>query len=109
MSFNRDRNQDRAATRTVLLGQRLPRDGTVVRGREVNWLGHEVDKGAAQMDDLLLEGGTRGQLEETRGAVDNHLSHLRTEHGLTTEEVGGLIRFERASLLNVSTAPTATN
>src|ERR1041384_2929042 len=97
MSFNRNPAQDRAATLAVLLGQRLPCDGTVERGREVNWLGHGVETGAAQIDQMLLEGATQEELAEARD-VDTHLYHLRTEHGLPVVEVDGEFRFNQADL-----------
>jgi hypothetical protein len=48
------------------------------------------------MDALLLSGATRQQLDACRGAVDQHLYHLRTEHGLSIVEQGGKLMFECA-------------
>jgi hypothetical protein len=73
---NRDR--DRAMTLLVIEG-RWPE---VETGAQTNWLGHEVGSGAAALDHLLLKGGTLAGMKQERGAVENHLRHLRQDHGL---------------------------
>jgi len=73
---NRDR--DRAMTLLVIEG-RWPE---VETGAQTNWLGHQVGSGAATLDHLLLNGATLDELKEERDAVENHLRHLRGDHGL---------------------------
>jgi hypothetical protein len=92
MSFNRDVDHDRAATREVLGGQRNLADG------RTNWLGHQLGSGAAQIDEMLIAGATKDQMAAARGAVDEHLRHLREEHGLPLVEAGGVWVFDRRAL-----------
>lgn len=90
MSINRDKARDQSATREVLRGTRSLTEG------EKNWLGHT--KGAAQIDEMLIEGATKDQMLVARDAVENHLKHLRTEHGLPLVEAGGVWMFNRVAL-----------
>ena len=92
MSINRDINQDRAATRAVLAG------GQPVAHGPRNWLWHDADSGAAKIDEMLLNGATRNEMASARGAVDEHLRHLRTAHGLPIAEHGGVFEFDRQAL-----------
>lgn len=61
-----------------------------------NWLGHGVGNGTYNIDEMLLKGATMAELVEKaeRGAVEEHLGHLKRDHGLTilTEE-DGTLRF----------------
>jgi hypothetical protein len=56
---------------------------------EKNWLGHFVSKGTGRLDALLLKGATRQELGAVRDAIDEHLYHLREEHGLCIIPKGG--------------------
>jgi hypothetical protein len=99
MSSNRDVDHDRAVTQEVLDGHHKVADGsTNSLGHETNWLGHELGSGAARIDELLLTGATMSQMAEARGAVKEHLRHLREEHGLPIIEEGGRWRFNRSAL-----------
>jgi hypothetical protein len=97
MSKNRNQDRDRATTLRVILGQHPENDGTIIRGREVNWLGHGMNTGAASMDRMLLTGATVAGLAEARD-VETHLNHLRTEHGLPIVNVDGVVIFDQAAL-----------
>src|SRR5262245_3251725 len=92
MSFGRDADTDRAATRDVLLGLRPQTDG------DTNWLGHAIGTGAAQIDEMLLTGVTRDQMATARGGVEQHLRHLRGSHGLPIVEAGTILMFDRVTL-----------
>ena len=62
------------------------------RRRSRNWLGHT--RGAALIDAMLLVGATMEQLKAgERAAVDEHLHHLKVEHGLKILCVNGKYRF----------------
>jgi hypothetical protein len=76
----------------VLNGQPISTDG------RTNWLGHRLDAPTARLDELLLTGATRAQMETVRRAIDEHLYHLRIEHGLPLVEANGSWSFDRASL-----------
>ena len=58
-----------------------------------NWLGHKVGSGAAKIDALLLVGATRVQLDTCRGAVDNHINHLKDKHGLEVYIESDIYKF----------------
>jgi hypothetical protein len=88
LSTNRDRELDRQRTREVLRGGSRA-DGSGGR----NWLGHT--KGAARVDELVVDGTTLAELEEARGGVENHLRHLRVEHDLPVVQCNGLFSFDR--------------
>jgi hypothetical protein len=92
MSLNRDVNLDRKATLAVLKGQLLPIEG----GR--NWLGHDVNSGAAKIDEMLLHGATRNQMELARGGVEEHIRHLQKDHGLPITEAGDVLAFNQLAL-----------
>jgi hypothetical protein len=92
VSFKRNVNEDRAATRRVLTGQPRTTDG------KVNWLGHRVNKKTHSLDEMLIAGATKSELEAVRGAIDEHLYHLRVEHGLSVAEEDGVLMFDRAAL-----------
>jgi 5-methylcytosine-specific restriction protein A len=90
MSFNRDKDRDRRKTREAMAG------GSRVdeTDKERNWLGHSLASGAARIDEMLLTGAPQEELERARGAVDEHLNHLRTEHGLCVAEENGKLVFD---------------
>jgi hypothetical protein len=90
MSKSESQTKDRKITRELLTGK-LSRSRT--DNPKKNWLGHRHGSGAARIDDLLLSGTTRPQMERCRGAVDQHLRHLREEHGLNVDGVAGIYRF----------------
>jgi hypothetical protein len=90
MSIKRDKARDRSTTREVLRETR-----PLLEGRK-NWLGHT--KGAAQIDEMLIKGATKFQMSAARDAVEEHLYHLRTEHGLPLIEAGGVWTFNRVAL-----------
>jgi len=87
MSFDRDKHSDKAKTNKLL---------EEIRGEnehQINWLGHRKGSGALKIDSMLLIGATIDQLETARGAVTEHLNHLKKEHGLNIEEINGIYRF----------------
>ena len=89
----RDPEEDRQATRDVILGRRERGDG------KRNWLGHEIPSGNAEMDDLLVRGATMEELKATRRKPANQLYHLRKDHQLKIVKGGdGLLRFDHADL-----------
>ncbi len=51
-----------------------------------NWLGHT--RGSARLDKALIKGATMEELLAIRDAIDEHLLHLRIEHGLTIKRNG---------------------
>ncbi|UAA39766.1 hypothetical protein KIH87_05250 [Paraneptunicella aestuarii] len=71
----------------------LEKVGGSITGK--NWLGRKADSGAAQIDALLLIGATREQLEQCRGAVDEHIRFLKNKCGLEVETINGIYRFKR--------------
>lgn len=86
MSFKRNLSIDRTVTASLL--EKVPHD----RLNNKNWLGHKG--GAAYVDAMLLIGATMEQLEEgPRGAIEQHLRHLRVEHGLEVVCEGGVYRL----------------
>jgi len=93
MSFNRDLDVDRATTRAVLAGERPESDDN-----KLNWLGHRLTNGAAQIDSMLISGTTKAQMKTARSGVGSHIKHLRDDHGLPIIEVEGYFRFDRAAL-----------
>lgn len=92
MSQNRNVAEDLAATLDVLQGSRSP------HADRTNWLGHQLDSGAAAVDQQLLTGASKQQMGEDRGAIDEHLRHLRTDHGLPLVEADGVWRFDEVEL-----------
>ena len=89
MSRNRNLAKDRAETARLI--QSPNRSHTTP-----NWLGHRG--GAGKIDNRLLDGATRSELDKLRGAVEQHLKHLRDSHGLHVEEPHGILRFNRRHL-----------
>lgn len=60
----------------------------------VSWLGHQGGGGLA--DALLLIGATEAQLLVARPkSLQQHIQHLRDEHGLSVEIHDGIYRFAR--------------
>jgi hypothetical protein len=92
VSFNRNVSQDRSATRAV-----LERRQPIATGPR-NWLGHRVDSGAAKIDEMLMAGATRHEMMSARGAVMEHIRHLREDHGLPIAEAGDTLFFNRLAL-----------
>jgi hypothetical protein len=80
--------EDRAVTLDVM--SRISR-GEPVSQAQPNWLGHT--NATAQLDVLLLWGAPKSMLEETRGAVDEHLRHLREVHGIDVAQANGVWRM----------------
>jgi hypothetical protein len=90
MTANRNIEADRDKTLQVL---ELINQGelAVLNGMDDSWLDHSGDAG--QLDRLLAFGATLDKLSETRGAVDDHIYHLRTKHGLEVVEMAGVYRI----------------
>ena len=88
MTKKRDINIDRRRTAELLLDVA---NGEMEGAIAKNWLGHTG--GAEEVDFLLLCGTTLERMEKSRGAVREHLNHLRDEHGLTVTEVTGVFRL----------------
>ena len=91
MSYaDRNPENDREATAlliaAVIQGAPMPME-------EPNWLGHT--KQAAAIDRALILGCDREILQQIRPSEAKHRNHLRSVHGIETEEVGGLVRFVR--------------
>jgi hypothetical protein len=90
MSFHRKPSEDRSQTVRVIAGVRRPADSNDIRR---NWLGHYVAAGTGLVDAALLEGASLETLKQYRGAIPEHLRHLREEHGLVITERDGVYRF----------------
>lgn len=86
MTINRNIREDQRKTAEKIQDRSSHQP---VEGR--NWLGHT--KGAACIDEKLLDGSTMDDLFECRGAIQRHLDHLRDEHGLHVTK-GSIIRFD---------------
>jgi hypothetical protein len=77
MTKNRNIYADQAATASIV------QDGNPMRPEvqsRPNWLGHRG--GNASIDEALIKGATNNEMSQYRGAVDEHLRHLKQEHGL---------------------------
>ena len=85
MTINRNIPEDRQNTAERL----MDRSKHQPEGKD-NWLGHT--RGAACIDEKLLEGATMAELAQCRGAVREHLRHLEAEHGLSITE-GAIKKF----------------
>lgn len=85
MSKNRDKPVDQVKTKSLMC------DVSANALGKRNWLGHT--QGAAMIDAMLLVGAPREALEVARGAVDEHLRHLRLDHGLEVTDENGMFRF----------------
>jgi hypothetical protein len=86
---NRNHDTDRLATARVL-GLAGEAQALALDTRP-NWLGHRAK--TADLDKAMVLGATMDELSEIRGAIRNHLDHLRLEHGLTISEVGNVLRI----------------
>lgn len=87
MSLQRNKKQDQLNTRDK---QQSP--DTYVIGK--NWLDHS--KACAIVDQMLLTGANMNSLVTSgrkKKSVENHINHLRTEHGLTVDKHDGIYRF----------------
>lgn len=92
MSANRNIENDKALTRQLILDIDRP----VSSGGE-NWLGHH--RKTAVVDYLLLDGATLDKLQEQRGAINQHILHLRNAHGLLViENSDSKLKFDRQHL-----------
>lgn len=89
MSFDRNKELDRQRTATLLSEVA---NGATVSPTVPNWLGHMGD-GNSLIDIELLWGTTMPQMLMHRPAVEEHLWHLITEHGLTVLERNGVYRL----------------
>lgn len=89
------RNIPEDQSRTIQIQLQLQQFNALLQAQP-NWLGHRG--GAAAIDTLLLNGATLEALEFHRGAIQEHLRHLRVEHGLTISEDGGIFRFTQPAL-----------
>ena len=58
------------------------------------WLNHFHDSGTGKIDIALINGAKLDELEAHRGAVDQHLYHLRNEHGLIINENNGIYKLQ---------------
>jgi len=92
MTINRNIHEDRRKTaeRIVDRSKHEVRDGK-------NWLGHREYSGAACIDEKLLDGASLDELLKCRGAVEEHIFHLKNEHGLLIIE-GALKKFDWSDL-----------
>jgi len=94
MTKNRNKKRDREETLKLIMD---PNRRKFTGGE--NWLGHGVRGGKdAFVDDMLLDGATMPELLTQRGAIYEHLSHLRDEHGLEYEKFGEFYRYSRSEL-----------
>lgn len=87
MSFKRNIPTDQRNTAS-LIGHVYTSTGTE------NWLGHRNTAGTAHIDSLLLQGATFQQLGGKRKAVNQHINHLRREHGLKITVTNGVYKFQ---------------
>jgi hypothetical protein len=66
--------------------------------RDGNWLGHH--KQAALLDAMLLRGASRDELEHVRPSFEDHIHHLKVEHGIAVAvDDAGVWSFDRQALL----------
>ena len=88
MTFNRNIANDRQTTAAIIdnVAAGVPPPAVLP-----NWLGHRGGNG--RIDVALLHGTTMDQMRTCRGAVKEHLHHLRVEHGLTVVEENGVYRL----------------
>ncbi|MEY4340518.1 MAG: hypothetical protein RL541_22 [Pseudomonadota bacterium] len=89
MTKQRNIDSDRYATSRIIElvrhGQRDELDASP------NWLGHT--RRANKLDKALINGATMKQLEDIRDAINEHLLHLRVEHGLIITQNDGVYRI----------------
>jgi hypothetical protein len=94
MTINRDKKHDREETKNLI---RNPNRNKYAGGK--NWLGHGIRGGKdAYVDEMLINGVTMEEMLKQRGAIYEHLNHLRVEHGLLYEKLGDIYRFSRLDL-----------
>jgi hypothetical protein len=86
VSKNRDKPNDISNTNQQLI-KRIHTSG------KMNWLGHRKSDATAKLDEMLLMGATIDELKAIRGAIDDHIYHLRREHGLEILDDGEIYRF----------------
>lgn len=90
MTVKRDKKTDIKETNRIILKNNKPLfTGT-------SWLGHTKDCGI--IDHELLKGATKKQLATRSGrelsGVEGHISHLKSEHGLSISNNNGIYKFE---------------
>lgn len=94
MSINRNSRIDREETIKLIL---TPNRREYTGGE--NWLGHgKRSGGAANVDYMLLDGATMTELLNQRGAIYDHFSHLKNEHGLSIKNTGEIYKIDRTDL-----------
>jgi len=77
-----------------------------------NHLGHRSTSKAARLNELLKRGATMSELRAVRGAVYEHLKHLRDKFGIQYVREGNIYRLVETSdsaLDDLPTAPPAGN
>jgi hypothetical protein len=89
MTVNRNIDSDRRATSRIMELVRHGHKGEL--DVTPNWLGHT--RGANKLDKALINGATMKQLEAIRGSIQNHIDHLRIEHGLIIVQDGDVYRI----------------
>lgn len=89
MTAKRNQNTDRKTTAFVL--QLTGRARTDALNTVPNWLQHRAL--TAELDKALVSRATIEELKLIRGAVYEHIRHLRIEHGLTVAKTGNVFRI----------------
>jgi hypothetical protein len=89
MSINRDKLRDQSNTRllSATLANSTEVEKSTLDDGIKNWLGHSIQSGAAKVDEALLRGATADQLTAIRKSFDDHITHLRLEHGLLVKKL----------------------
>ena len=88
MTSNRNIQEDQQNTAVLLTAVA---NGAMPPAALPNWLDHRG--GNAGIDAQLLSGTTMRQMQTHRGAVNEHLRHLKVEHGLTIIVRNGVYRL----------------
>lgn len=89
MSKNRNKPTDRHETNRI---KNLPYAARSSETKKCpNWLRHKG--GNRLIDRDLLTGGTIATFAQYRSAVEQHLYHLKKEHGLKIVKSHGIFRF----------------
>lgn len=90
MSTKRNKREDILQT-----NQKLEDKNTTLVSNN-NWLGHSMK--CAIVDHLLLQGATKKELitesGRTKKSVEDHLYHLKREHGLEISETDDIFQFQ---------------
>jgi len=80
---------------------------TIDRGK--NWLGHRLDSDAAQLDEMLLKGASMADLKKARGAIHQHIKHLRDKWGIDCVREGEVYRMRFTQGSAPEKAPVAVS